>query len=30
MAGRQLIGQRRPISPARLADMAVSMKEVAA
>ena len=30
MAGRQLIGQRRPISPARLADRAISMKEVAA
>lgn len=30
MAGRQLIGQRRPISVARLADSAVSMKEVAA
>lgn len=30
MAGRQLIAQRRPISRARLADPAVSMKEVAA
>ncbi len=30
MGGRQLIGQRRPISRARLADTAVSMKEVAA
>ncbi|MHB8528322.1 MAG: NAD(P)/FAD-dependent oxidoreductase [Caulobacteraceae bacterium] len=30
MAGRQLIGQRRPISRARLADGAISMKEVAA
>jgi len=30
MGGRQLIGQRRPISRARLADMTVSMKEVAA
>ncbi len=30
MAGRQLIGQRRPIVRARLADSAVSMKEVAA
>ena len=30
MAGRQLIAQRRPISRARLADTAVSMKEVAA
>ncbi len=30
MAGRQLIGQRRPVSPARLADLAISMKEVAA
>ena len=30
MAGRQLIGQRRPISRARLADITVSMKEVAA
>jgi 3-phenylpropionate/trans-cinnamate dioxygenase ferredoxin reductase subunit len=30
MAGRQLIGQRKPISRARLADMTVSMKEVAA
>ena len=30
MAGRQLIAQRRPISRARLADTAISMKEVAA
>jgi len=30
MAGRQLIGQRRPIVRARLADTSVSMKEVAA
>jgi 3-phenylpropionate/trans-cinnamate dioxygenase ferredoxin reductase subunit len=30
MAGRQLIGQRRCVSAARLADMSVSMKEVAA
>ena len=30
MGGRQLIAQRRPISRARLADIAVSMKEVAA
>jgi 3-phenylpropionate/trans-cinnamate dioxygenase ferredoxin reductase subunit len=30
MAGRQLIGRRTPISRARLADMANSMKEVAA
>jgi 3-phenylpropionate/trans-cinnamate dioxygenase ferredoxin reductase subunit len=30
MAGRQLIGQRRPIVRARLADTAISMKEVAA
>ncbi|HEV2363105.1 MAG TPA: FAD-dependent oxidoreductase [Caulobacteraceae bacterium] len=30
MGGRQLIGQRRPIVRARLADTAVSMKEVAA
>ncbi len=30
MAGRQLIAQRRPISRSRLADTAVSMKEVAA
>jgi len=30
MAGRQLIGQRRPISRAKLADTAISMKEVAA
>jgi 3-phenylpropionate/trans-cinnamate dioxygenase ferredoxin reductase subunit len=30
MAGRQLIGQRRPISRVRLADKTVSMKEVAA
>jgi hypothetical protein len=30
MAGRQLIAQRRCVSPARLADMSVSMKEVAA
>jgi 3-phenylpropionate/trans-cinnamate dioxygenase ferredoxin reductase subunit len=30
MGGRQLIGQRRPIDPTRLADTTVSMKEVAA
>ncbi|MGI8841156.1 MAG: NAD(P)/FAD-dependent oxidoreductase [Caulobacteraceae bacterium] len=30
MGGRQLIAQRRPVSRARLADAAVSMKEVAA
>ncbi len=30
MAGRQLIGQRRPISRVKLADTAISMKEVAA
>jgi 3-phenylpropionate/trans-cinnamate dioxygenase ferredoxin reductase subunit len=30
MAGRKLIGQRQPISRSRLADPAVSMKEVAA
>jgi 3-phenylpropionate/trans-cinnamate dioxygenase ferredoxin reductase subunit len=30
MMGRQLIGQRRPIDKARLADPTVSMKEVAA
>ena len=30
MGGRQLIAQRRPVSRARLADTAVSMKEVAA
>jgi 3-phenylpropionate/trans-cinnamate dioxygenase ferredoxin reductase subunit len=30
MAGRQLIAQRRNVSPARLADTAISMKEVAA
>jgi 3-phenylpropionate/trans-cinnamate dioxygenase ferredoxin reductase subunit len=30
MAGRQLIAQRRSVSPARLADMSISMKEVAA
>jgi 3-phenylpropionate/trans-cinnamate dioxygenase ferredoxin reductase component len=30
MAGRQLIAARRPISRARLADTAISMKEVAA
>ncbi|HXV01451.1 MAG TPA: FAD-dependent oxidoreductase [Caulobacteraceae bacterium] len=30
MGGRQLIGQKRPIDPARLADTTVSMKEVAA
>jgi len=30
MGGRQLIAQRRPISRARLADMSISMKEVAA
>ncbi|HZZ35924.1 MAG TPA: FAD-dependent oxidoreductase [Caulobacteraceae bacterium] len=30
MGGKQLIGQRRPVDRARLADPAVSMKEVAA
>ncbi len=30
MAGRQLIGSRRPVQPAKLADISVSMKEVAA
>jgi len=30
MGGRQLIGHRRPIDAARLADISVSMKEVAA
>jgi 3-phenylpropionate/trans-cinnamate dioxygenase ferredoxin reductase subunit len=30
MAGRQLIAQRRCVSPARLADTTISMKEVAA
>ena len=30
MAGRQLIGSRRPIARQRLADGAISMKEVAA
>ncbi|HEY2179735.1 MAG TPA: FAD-dependent oxidoreductase [Caulobacteraceae bacterium] len=30
MGGRQLIGQKRPVDPARLADITVSMKEVAA
>jgi 3-phenylpropionate/trans-cinnamate dioxygenase ferredoxin reductase subunit len=30
MAGRQLIGQRKPVSLSKLADPAVSMKEVAA
>jgi 3-phenylpropionate/trans-cinnamate dioxygenase ferredoxin reductase subunit len=30
MAGRQLIAQRKPISRSRLADVSVSMKEVAA
>ena len=30
MGGRQLIGSRRPVRPDRLADPAVSMKEVAA
>ena len=30
MGGRQLIASRRPISPARLADLTVSMKEVGA
>ena len=30
MGGKLLIGQRRPIDRARLADVAVSMKEVAA
>lgn len=30
MGGRLLIGQRKPIDPARLADVSVSMKEVAA
>jgi 3-phenylpropionate/trans-cinnamate dioxygenase ferredoxin reductase subunit len=29
MAGRQLIGNRRPVDPARLVDLAVSMKAVA-
>ena len=30
MAGRQLIGSRRPVHPERLRDAAISMKEVAA
>ncbi|MGH7015671.1 MAG: NAD(P)/FAD-dependent oxidoreductase [Caulobacteraceae bacterium] len=30
MGGKQLIGQKRPIAPSRLADPAISMKEVAA
>jgi hypothetical protein len=30
MAGRQLIGSRRPVVVERLSDVAVSMKEVAA
>ena len=30
MAGRHLIGSRRPVDPGRLADLNVSMKEVAA
>jgi 3-phenylpropionate/trans-cinnamate dioxygenase ferredoxin reductase subunit len=30
MGGRQLIGHQRPINPARLADVTISMKEVAA
>ena len=30
MAGRQLIGSRKPVRPDRLADLSVSMKEVAA
>jgi 3-phenylpropionate/trans-cinnamate dioxygenase ferredoxin reductase subunit len=30
MGGRLLIGQRKPVDPARLADVSVSMKEVAA
>ena len=30
MGGRLLIGQRKPVDPARLADISVSMKEVAA
>ena len=30
MGGKLLIGQRRPVDPARLADVSVSMKEVAA
>jgi 3-phenylpropionate/trans-cinnamate dioxygenase ferredoxin reductase subunit len=30
MAGRQLIGQRKPVAPDKLRDMSISMKEVAA
>jgi 3-phenylpropionate/trans-cinnamate dioxygenase ferredoxin reductase subunit len=30
MAGRLLIGQRKPVAPDKLRDMSVSMKEVAA
>jgi len=30
MAGRQLIGQRKPVAPDKLHDMSISMKEVAA
>lgn len=30
MGGKLIIGQRRPVDPARLADVSVSMKEVAA
>ena len=30
MAGRQLIGSRKPVQPARLLDASISMKEVAA
>jgi len=30
MAGRQLVGNRKPVAPDKLSDMSVSMKEVAA
>jgi 3-phenylpropionate/trans-cinnamate dioxygenase ferredoxin reductase subunit len=30
MMGKQLIGNRRPVDKARLADPSISMKEVAA
>ncbi len=30
MAGRQIIGSRKPVAPSKLRDMSVSMKEVAA
>ena len=30
LAGRQLIGSRKPVDPRRLTDLAISRKEVAA